>query len=52
MTQKAEELILSISELFSPSSRRYAESLAPLMPKRETSATVARRRVSVFGHAA
>ena len=54
MTRKAEELINTISEMFSPSSRRYAESLAPLMPKREHAATTAAapRRVSVFGHMA
>ncbi|WP_435257512.1 hypothetical protein ACSBLW_15565 [Thioclava sp. FR2] len=52
MTQKAEELINTISEMFSPSSRRYAESLAPLMPKREHTANAAPRRVSVFGHMA
>lgn len=54
MTRKAEELINTISEMFSPSSRRYAESLAPLMPKREhtASAVAAPRRVSVFGHIA
>lgn len=53
MTQKAEELFASIAEMFSPSARRYAESLAPLMPKRTlTSQEKAVRRVSVFGQTA
>lgn len=53
MTQKAEELIASIAEMFSPSTRRYSESLAPLMPKRATQAQEKIvRRISVFGHAA
>lgn len=53
MTQKAEELFASIAEMFSPSARRYAESLAPLMPKRTSPAQEkVVRRVSVFGQAA
>lgn len=54
MTQKAEDLIASIAEFFAPSSKRYAESLAPLMPKRPvaSNSVSAPRRVSVFGTAA
>ncbi|MCU0815268.1 MAG: hypothetical protein MUF74_01945 [Cypionkella sp.] len=53
MTQKAEELFASLAEMFSPSAKRYAESLAPLMPKRDATASHSTpRRVSVFGHAA
>lgn len=50
MTQTAEALINSISEMFSGSSQRYMNTLAPLMPKRRepTKATAKIRSVSVF----
>lgn len=53
MTQKAEALIYSISEMFSSSSKRYMDTLAPLMPKRadEGSSTVKARPVRVFHRA-
>ena len=54
MTQKAEALIYSISEMFSTSSKRYMDTLAPLMPKRPvaqaTKSTI--RPISVFHRAA
>lgn len=54
MTQKAEALIYSISEMFSTSSKRYMDTLAPLMPKRSAVETQkpAARSVSVFHRAA
>lgn len=56
MTQKAEALIYSISEMFSTSSKRYMDTLAPLMPKRtasEVAATkIAARQINVFHRAA
>ncbi len=50
MTQKAEALIYSISEMFSTSSKRYMDTLAPLMPKRSATETkkVVARHVNVF----
>ena len=50
MTQKAEALIYSISEMFSTSSKRYMDTLAPLMPKRSAAETkkATVRQVSVF----
>jgi hypothetical protein len=52
MTRKAEELFASLADMFSHTERRYAETLAPLMPKRETAVASSRslRRVSVFGN--
>ena len=55
MTQQAEALIHSLAEMFSTSSQRYMDTLAPLMPKRsaaDVSATKMTARVSVFHRAA
>lgn len=56
MTQKAEALIYSLTEMFSSSSQRYIDTLAPLMPKRANdgaaSSKSAARPVSVFHRAA
>lgn len=54
MTQKAEALIYSLSEMFSSSSQRYMDTLAPLMPKRASEGAQAKasRPVSVFHRAA
>lgn len=54
MTQKAEALIYSISEMFSTSSKRYMDTLAPLMPKRSTAEVqkIAARQINVFHRAA
>jgi hypothetical protein len=53
MTQKAEDLIASLAEIFSGSTKRYTDTLAPLMPKRahSSSASSSVRPVRVFHRA-
>ncbi len=56
MTQQANALIYSLTEMFSSSSQRYMDTLAPLMPKRDASETASKtsaaHRVRVFHRAA
>lgn len=49
MNETVENLFAAVIEFLSPSRRRYVESLAPLMVKRQSKRNQCVRKVSLFG---